>query len=351
MIIDQQKIENTDSCGFFFILGRPRSGTTLLMSMLDANPHTLIPVECPVIKNLYPVYGKKTSWSKADLEKFYTDLLQQSFYDRYKFTDLNFDFEGIRQSLLMMEGSYSYGDLIRVVYTHYTSVFPKSEIKLLGDKNPDSSNFIDTYIRIFPDAKFIHITRDYRDHIQSMLNAGFGIPNIAMLAYRWKLNYIRLEKARVKQPDRFLKLRYEDLVTDPEKKLTEICDFLQTDFYPLMVHYEEHIAGGKLYPGKLTEEYQKSLLTGLNPAKLYNWKKNMPERDVETADMVVGKYAEMAGYERIYKSRNFMYLFYMFPVWLRKTAMVVIKPFLLLFPNRIRVKLRYQKSVFTSRDV
>ncbi|WP_103919423.1 sulfotransferase [Candidatus Venteria ishoeyi] len=42
---------------FFFIIGRPRSGTTLLQSILDAHPNILIPGESPLIMRLYMRYG------------------------------------------------------------------------------------------------------------------------------------------------------------------------------------------------------------------------------------------------------------------------------------------------------
>jgi len=132
-----KKIKQTP---FFFILGRPRSGTTLLMTLLDASPATIIPVECPVIKNLYPKYGKKKFWTEKDLLEFYTDLTSQTFYNHYKFTDLNYDFDSIREDLLFLPGKNTFGELIKVVYSNYKSVFPKEEIRSIGDKNPDSSN-------------------------------------------------------------------------------------------------------------------------------------------------------------------------------------------------------------------
>jgi hypothetical protein len=41
---DKEKINNTP---FFFIIGRSRSGTTLLMTMYDAHPNVIIPFESP----------------------------------------------------------------------------------------------------------------------------------------------------------------------------------------------------------------------------------------------------------------------------------------------------------------
>ncbi len=54
----------------FFVVGRPRSGTTLLRTLFDAHPNVLVPPECQFIINLYPKYGKVTNWSKKNLESF-----------------------------------------------------------------------------------------------------------------------------------------------------------------------------------------------------------------------------------------------------------------------------------------
>lgn len=45
--------DKLDEIPFFFIIGRPRSGTTMLSTILDANRHTAMPIESEVIIHLY----------------------------------------------------------------------------------------------------------------------------------------------------------------------------------------------------------------------------------------------------------------------------------------------------------
>ena len=61
---------------FFFIVGRPRSGTTLLRTLFDAHPNVTIPPECQFIVNLYPKYGKTSNWTESLLLSFHEDLLE-----------------------------------------------------------------------------------------------------------------------------------------------------------------------------------------------------------------------------------------------------------------------------------
>jgi len=57
----------------FFILGRPRSGTTLLRTLLDAHPQVKVPPEYPVVLQLYKKYGRIRQWDETTLEEFKKD--------------------------------------------------------------------------------------------------------------------------------------------------------------------------------------------------------------------------------------------------------------------------------------
>ena len=46
-----------DRIPIFFIVGRPRSGTTLLRALFETNPNVCFPPECQFIINIYPEYG------------------------------------------------------------------------------------------------------------------------------------------------------------------------------------------------------------------------------------------------------------------------------------------------------
>ena len=66
-----QKVEKIP---VFFILGRPRSGTTLLRTLFDAHPNVATPVECAFIINMRQKYAKVTNWTKELLTSFHEDV-------------------------------------------------------------------------------------------------------------------------------------------------------------------------------------------------------------------------------------------------------------------------------------
>ncbi len=318
---------------FVLIIGRPRSGTTLLRTMLDAHPNIKIPLESPFIKNFYPVYGSKISWTKEELTVFYNKLVKQPQFNLW-----TVDNESLKRKLLNAEGKTTFGELCKIIYAENISFYDKEEIKILADKNPPYTLYIPTLLETFPEARFIYITRDYRDNILSMLNVDFERPWIASLAYRWKYYNKKFLKAQKKNPDRFFVIKYEDLVTNPEKHLTDICIFLNISYSPKMLNFqskEKEILD--IYPKELIEHYHKSLFEPISPKKVDQWKIKMRDSDIRKSDLIVGKYAEKMGYTRKYtKSNPFLYFTCLPGIFYGRLYYIIFNTANFLLPEKIR---------------
>lgn len=286
---------------FFFVVGRARSGTTLLRCLFDAHHQISFPLECAFIINLQSKYGKIKIWDEKHLTSFYHDLIR---HPQFHFWTI--DNEKLLKVLLDLKGENSYGTICKTVYYNFLSFFPKSEIKLLGDKNPAYSLRIKRLLKLFPEAKFIHITRDYRDNVISMIRAKFDAKIYSSSAYRWKYVNNQVLKQKNRLPEKFYTLRYEDLVSRPEFYLKELCSFLGIAFSTDMLNYraklDEMLA---TYPSELINLYHKGLLSPINPDKNYDWKNTLTQRQIKICDTVVGSFAEKSGYERVYKKRDF----------------------------------------------
>ncbi len=55
-------IEKVRDIPMFFILGRPRTGSTLLRTLFDAHPNVIIPQEWPMLLLLHFQFGKVKCW-------------------------------------------------------------------------------------------------------------------------------------------------------------------------------------------------------------------------------------------------------------------------------------------------
>ena len=292
-----EKVRNTP---MFFILGRPRTGSTLLRTLFDAHPQVIIPQEWPMLLLLHFQFEKVTYWDKPKLESFYQALFQPlriSFWSIRNWPGI--DLELLHTNLMLCEGNQTLETLLKVVYFHYNSFFEKKEIVLIGDKNPAISNHPELLAKLFPTAKFIHLVRDYRDNLVSLLEVDFEMPNVSLLTYRWKYSYRVIEKAAAIHPDRFLTIRYEDLVKQPESQFGQLCSFLgipeDASIFSFHTRKEEL---EHTFPPEILQRYFSSLMQPIDERKVGAYKQKLTLKQIRIADLVVGKTAEEAGYQR-----------------------------------------------------
>jgi hypothetical protein len=294
-------IEKIRETPMFFIIGRPRTGSTLLRTLFDAHPNVIIPQEWPMLLLLHMRFGKIKYWDKPKLEMFYQALFQPL---RIPFWSIRnwpaIDLEALHQNILGCEGDETMETLLKVVYSHFNSFFPKTEILLFGDKNPAISNHPELLAQIFPTAKFIHLVRDYRDNLVSLLNVDFEMPNVALLTYRWKYSYRVIEKASRLHPSRFYTLKYEDLVSNPEFHFGCLCKFLgipeDKSIFGFHTKQKEVEAN---FPPEIVNRYFSSLMQPINTRKVGVFNQKLTGNQIKVADLVAGKTADEAGYQRI----------------------------------------------------
>lgn len=287
---------------FFFILSRPRTGSTLLRTLLDAHPNIAIPPECQFIINLYPRYGRVEHWIPEIIEDFIRDLSRQHLLETW-----NLDFQSLRDTLRALPDPMNYKDICRQVYLHYESVYPKGPVSWIGDKNPGYALQIPTLLKLFPEARFIHLVRDYRDNHISLADSGFELPLPAYTVAKWRHFYRTIEYHARRHPEQFYTLRYEDLVEHPEASLGAICDFLDLPRHPSMLDFFkqkqdfiEHHADARFF------QYHQRLLAPVDTDRKDLWRDRLSERAVRHADFAAGRDAERAGYQRRFERASML---------------------------------------------
>ncbi len=319
----------------FFIIGRPRTGTTLLRSLFDAHPNVQIPWECQFVLNLYPKYGNITYWTKEMISGFYTDLLEQ-----WQFSAWNIDHEKLQTDLYALAGETTYVMICQTVYLNYISFYKKETISLLGDKNHGYTIYTDRLMKLYPDAKFIYILRDYRDNYHSVTKVDFELPVVSLVVYKWKYFYKKALKAALKYPDSFYFIRYEDLATDPQLHFRKISEFLGIAYLPeVFDFYKMKEKADELYPADILQKHHKSLFNPINTSRLGLWKKSMSQRQIRIADQVAGSYAEKAGYERAYTGYSPLIAIQALPGVMYARFLYFMTLIIDKFPYRLREKL------------
>ena len=323
----------------FFILGRPRSGTTLLRILFDAHPNVIIPPEFPIIPILANKFRKTRTWHREQVQSFIDSIYNHPTFGHRTIDHLQIDREKLTSDLLNATSPNSLGDYFTQFNAHSNSLFPKSEIQLVGDKNPLYSIFTQFIMRIFPEAKFICLIRDYRDTYTSFTNMKgdpFEAPNLYLQISRWRYVVKQFMKYKKSHPDNFFLVRYEDLVSQPLLWVEKITGFLNIPFDPTVVNY--HMYRDKIietYTLENVQKYHKSLLYPINTGRIGIWKDKLTDKEVQTADQLAGKYADLTGYQREYRKFNL-------GIYLKSRPMAIYSNFLF---KLLRISLRFPYSI------
>lgn len=286
----------------FFVIGRPRSGTTLLRTMLDAHPNIIVPPEYPVLLKLINTQAKIKHWNQKRLHRLFKTLKEKQLFDFWSWHLLQINDGQFYASLMNQTGNIHFEDIFKTFIAHTGSLFTKNEIKALGDKNPVYALYIALLFKRFPGAKFIFIIRDYRDQIVSMQKFRFEAPIPSLLAYRWKAINKLLLKLYKQHPGRSILIKYEDLVEDPEKWTKAICRFLGVAHSTsVMEFYQKVDAMKQSLPDGMFEKYHASLTRPINQDTVGLWKKSMDVSAIKAAECVAGNFGEQLGYVPVNK--------------------------------------------------
>ena len=264
------------------VLGVGRSGRTLLRVMLDRNSEIAIPYESFFVTPLAQRHGRRPK-----LDGFLDDLGR--FYQLYEW---GISPDDVRPRL--REGMTT-GEAIATVFEVYAEREGKPR---WGDKTPVYMQHLPLLERLFPDALWVHLVRDGRDAALSFLSLpdGFSektwtLPHTAeQFAARWRTEILAARKLGTHVGGRYLELRYEDLVADPERELRRVCEHASLPWEPAMLDY----AGASDLASM--PEQDRNLAQPPTPG-LRDWRSQMSRGDALAFEEVAGDVLRSGRYE------------------------------------------------------
>jgi hypothetical protein len=219
------------SCQPLFIVSAGRSGTTLLRSMLVVGGQIAIPPESQVIPRAVRKYRSLQHVGWADL----SSLIVALFEGHANFSQWETDLSPVYQTVIhLAERERSFARVIDQVFRCYADQhFPRAST--WGDQSPINTLYLPWIFRTFPDARYLHLLRDGRDAIASMVVKG---QSVEPATARWANAVEQVSKLQPQlEPDRFLQVRYEDLVLETTEILQQVCAFLGIEYTDRMLDF------------------------------------------------------------------------------------------------------------------
>lgn len=279
---------------YVFIVGCPRSGTTLLQRIVNAHPDIAITPESHWIPRLYA-----KSWALTPEGRVKPKLIRR-LACHSKFARLKMSPEEIGQ-LAGNGHPVSYGEFVSRIFDLYGERQGKS---LVGDKTPDYVRSIETLHSLWPNARFVHVIRDGRDVALSIMDwpkfrpkpgdfAAWPEDRVSTAALWWELN-VRLGRQAGKSlgSKLYYEMRYESLVSRPELESAALCEFLEVPHTDAMLRFYEARAASD--PGLEAKRAHLPVTPGLR-----DWRVQLPTQDNERFEAAAGGLLEELGYPRV----------------------------------------------------
>lgn len=270
-----------------FILGCPRSGTTLLQLMLHSHARIAVPAET---KFVLPAYTARCEFGDLTVRENRRALAEWITGDRStKFHNLGLDAAEVADEIVA--GPPTLGSAIGTVFRAYAERFGRPR---WGDKRPSYFRHVGTLLRMFPDAQFVHLIRDGRDCVASLMEMPWYDKDVhhAISAWREAVDCGRRLTERL-GPDTYYELQYERLVADPADELTRLCGFLGEDFDPAMTH-PEGLAKQTVSPRKKWHGRTKD---GITTTRVGSWAERLDSWEISLAEAAFGERLAEYGYE------------------------------------------------------
>jgi len=258
-----------------FIVGMPRSGTTLLSMIINAHSQVAIPPETHYFTKYWKFCrDRRCLENRAGYLKFVDRLLSSSEFKDMGLQPAEEKQIGARLSDL---SSPNHTEVISNIMENYAS--SKGAFRW-GEKTPGHLTYIPTIASLFPTASFVCLTRDPRAVTRSWHYMPGDQGNSFNSAIRWSW-YASLTRRYSKQRFRILEILYEDLVDSPDSFIEDVCRFLDLPFEKCMVSY-------RLDPDPtfnlVRELWKKMNLHPIDLALKDRWKEGLSHADVVVVD-------------------------------------------------------------------
>ncbi len=228
----------TGASPVFFIIGVPRSGTTLLELMLDHHSEIGVCPESNFMENILR-YGAT--------ERFRTDWHFREFVGGIshwlkKFNDPAYD---LVQQHYARQPDYSGPS--RPIFNEFISAYLSLKQKrIFGEKTPENAYFLPQLKAFCPEAKLVVLLRHPLDTICSLskslarvkgIDQPYSDANLLQAALFVKRGLQSILRHTSADDPHVFTLTYESLVQAPEQTLTSLCSFLGVNFEAEMLAF------------------------------------------------------------------------------------------------------------------
>lgn len=294
-----------------FVCGHRKTGTTLLVALLDSHPELMtIPTDSGFFYAYYPLYER----GNYTLDEKKNRIKERSISDFGSFlatiegnTKLNFSTWRMEQEFNRLTENAT-GDtkelLLAMVmtYRHISPLLPDHHRRWV-EKTTSTEIYASRIKQWFPKAKFVHIVRDPRDNygslksgwenrykhfndqIERLLQSHIERGLLGMALARWNAERFG---------DDYLVLRFEDLAANPEREMHRVADFLEISFDEVLI---KPTIWGLPWAGNNFEGRKFANVSNVNTNR---WRERITSHEAQVIEFYFEELMDYFGYKAAY---------------------------------------------------
>lgn len=293
---------DTKKISFIFVTGASRSGTTMMNRILGAHSKILGTRELHYFGDVCKIDQLNSPQPDDELVKMAAMLTARFERGLWKSKVQESDRTKAVQIVSQIDSQQRTGaELFKVMMNHYANRYGES---FICEQTPRNIFYIKQLLKTYPDAKFVHMIRDPRAVMASQKNRwrqrAMGRKVIPLTeVIRVKVNYhpwtisklwLRATNMAIAMADHpnVLLMKFEDVVSEPEKRVKEICAFLDIDFEEGMLNIPQMGSSHKINEPK----------AGITKDVVSKWSDTLDTGEIASCEKLTSSLMSRFGYER-----------------------------------------------------
>jgi hypothetical protein len=281
-----------------FLTGHPKSGTTLLLSLLDGHQAlNVFPRETLFFTRALPELQVNRD---VGLDRFVERIFKKALFGLEDVLDDHIGAERYAVELRRKWESTGF-DLTRfidIAVETYGDLIGRSDRAFWVEKTPCTELFVPMIQAWYPQARTIHCVRDPRANYSAILawNEREGrSTSVPRFVSQWSASWRAAERNETILPQ--LVLKYEALVTNTRSTMKSVSEFLGVDFEDSLLH---PTLEGRPFRGN--SMYRKEL-SGVSRSSLDRWQSFLTEDQISEIEWLTRREMTCMNYETIEKGQ------------------------------------------------
>lgn len=271
------------TCEAVFIGGCPRSGTTLLGTLLAQMPGCVVTPESPFKQLL--LRDHRIDWQQG----LSSDVLRRDFQGRRRFRLWQTPLPDTLPERLSRE---DYRQLLVSLAANFRRDGAAADAPFTWiDHTPHNLQSVLLLSELFPSARFVHLVRDPRAIAASVLPLDWGPEDTRTVGRYWSQHLAHGLAAELQLPKRVIRLHFEDLVDAPEPNLKALCAFCGLNYNASSLQ-----GGDASFLPAFSKQQHRRVGQPPDPSRARSWQRQLTPWQIQEVEHGCGDLLALLGY-------------------------------------------------------